>query len=345
MGRVHYYIRFLPGLLMALVSSWTGTASGATQSNEIRFGFFPNITHAQALYAKNKKSFESATKMQVKWTSFNAGPSAVEALFTDAIDITYIGPSPTINGYIRSRGEKFVIIAGAASGGAALVIRNDAAIHSEKDFAGMTIATPQLGNTQDVAARQWFSDHHYQLKEKGGTLNLIALSNADQLTTMKKKQIDGAWTIEPWVSRLEVQMGARVFLEEKDLWPGGHYVTTQLVVRKAFLVDHPELIRNLLRTHVEVTRAINDDKKAAAIILNQQLKQETGKELPPEVVSRSLARVEFTWDPYPESLKKSAEAAHKIGFLRTPPDIHGIYAMNALNEVLEQMHLTRLDLK
>ncbi|MDB6129902.1 MAG: transporter, substrate-binding protein, partial [Verrucomicrobiales bacterium] len=328
---------------MIILFAWINPASSAAPFTEIRMGFFPNITHAQALYAKNKRSFENATKMQIKWTSFNAGPTAVEALFTDAIDLTFIGPSPTINGYVRSRGEKFVIIAGAASGGAALVIRGDAAIHSEKDFGGMTIATPQLGNTQDIAAREWFSEHHYKLTEKGGNLNLIALSNADQLTTMKKKQIDGAWTIEPWVSRLEVQLGARVFLEEKDLWPEGHYVTTQLVVRKAFLADHPELIRNLLRTHVQITRKINDDKPAAAIVLNDQLKKETGKELSKEVITKSMARVEFTWDPYPETLKKSAEAAHKVGFLRKQPEIDGIYALEALNEVLQQMSLPSLE--
>src|SRR6185436_1028808 len=198
-------------------------------------GHFPNITHAQALYARAGGQFEQKIGVPIKWITFNAGPTAIESLFGDAIDATFVGPNPAINGFIKSRGEKFVIIAGAASGGAGLVVRKDAGIKMEKDFNGKTIATPQLGNTQDVAARLWFGERGYKFKDQGGSLALLALSNPDQLTLFKKKQIHGAWTVEPWLSRLELEGDGELFLDEKKLWPGGKHVTTHLVVRKSFL--------------------------------------------------------------------------------------------------------------
>ena len=308
----------------------------------LRLGYFPNVTHAQALYARATGQFEKAVGVPIEWVSLNAGPSAIEALFVDAIDATFIGPSPTINGYLRSRGEKFVIVAGAASGGAGLVVRQDSGIEDEKDFNGKVIATPQLGNTQDLAARAWFLNKGYRLKEKGGAVALIPLSNPDQLTMFKKKQIDGAWTVEPWLSRLELEGAGRLFLEEKNLWPEGRYVTTHLVMNKRFLIEKQELTRKLLGAHVAITRQINADKTAAAKILNEQLKKETGKALRPEVITVALDRVELTWDPVASSLRKSAEVSHTVGFLKKAPRLEGIYSLKLLNEVLRENNLSEV---
>src|SRR5437762_7931782 len=184
----------------------------AGEARQLRLGHFPNITHAQAVYARAEGEFERKIGVPVKWVSFNAGPTAIEAMFGDAIDATFVGPSPAINGFVKSRGEKFVIIAGGASGGSGLVVRKDADIQNETDFDGKTIATPQLGNTQDVAARVWFGERGYKFREKGGTLTLLPLSTPDQLTMFRKKQIDGAWTVEPWLSRLELEGGGELFL-------------------------------------------------------------------------------------------------------------------------------------
>jgi NitT/TauT family transport system substrate-binding protein len=311
----------------------------ANGAEELRLGFFPNITHGQALYGKGTGDFEKAIGVKIKWTAFNAGPTAIESLFVDAIDATYIGPGPTVNGYIKSRGEEFVIVAGAATGGAGLVIRKDSGIKSDKDFNGKVIATPQLGNTQDIAARSWFLEKGYKFREKGGKLSIVPLTNPDQMTMFKKKQIDGAWTVEPWLSRLELEAGAQVFLEEKDIWPEGKYVTTHLVVSRAFLVNKPELVKKLIAAHVEVTKKLQSDKAAAAKILNKQLKEETGKALKDETISRALQRVEFTWDPVPASLYKGAESAHRIGYLRKPPKLDGIYSLTLLNQVLKEQAL------
>jgi NitT/TauT family transport system substrate-binding protein len=324
-------------LATALAIHICGAAAGEVR--QLRLGHFPNITHAQALYARAGGQFEQKIGVPIIWTSFNAGPTAIESLFSDAIDAAFVGPNPAINGYIRSKGEKFVIIAGGASGGAGLVVRKDAGITTEKDFGGKIVGTPQLGNTQDVAARAWFAGRGYKFKEKGGTLTLIPLSNPDQLTLFRKKQIHGAWTVEPWLARLELEGGGELFLDEKTLWPDGRYVTTQLIVSKEFLAKNPKLVRNFLAAHVEVTQKINADKTAAAKILNAELKKETTKALPDAVIARALQRVEFTWDPISTSLRKSADAAHQVGFLRKPPDLKGIHSLKLLNEVLKEKNL------
>ena len=314
-------------------------AAPAKAAKELRLGHFPNMTHAQAIYARAGGQFEQKIGMPIRWTSFNAGPTAIEALLTDAVDLTFVGPNPAINGFIRSKGEKFVIIAGAASGGAGLVVRNGAGIANERDFGGKTLATPQLGNTQDVAARVWLGERGYKLKEKGGSVTLLALANPDQLTMFRKGEIDAAWTVEPWLARLEIEGNGKLMLDEKTLWPDGRYVTTHLVVRREFLLANAALIKKLLWAHVEVTRQINADKPAAAKRLNEELKKETGKALPDAVIERAMQRVEFTWDPISSSLRKAAEAAHKIGFIRAAPDLQGIYSLGMLNEVLQEQSL------
>ena len=327
-------------LLVSLLAGSTAFAEPAAK--QLRLGYFPNLTHAQALYARATGAFDKVGA-RIQWAAFNAGPTAVEALFADAVDATFVGPSPTINGYIKSRGEKFVVVAGSASGGAGLVVRKDSDIHSEKDFAGKTIATPQLGNTQDVAARIWLADKGYRLRERGGNVSLVPLSNPDQLTLCKKQQIDGAWTVEPWLSRLEVEGGGEVFLEEQSLWPEGRYVTTHLVVNRTFLADNQEIMRRLITALVEVTGRINSDKAAAAAVLNEQLKKETGKALKDEVIQKAMTRVEFTWDPICASLKQSAEASLRIGFIRKDPALGGIYALTLLNERLKEMNLAPVE--
>ncbi len=323
------------GLLLVLSFS----DGAADESRFLRLGHFPNMTHAQALIARAGGQFEQKIGVPIQWTSFNAGPTAIEALFADAVDATFVGPNPTINGYIKSKGAKFVIVAGSASGGAGLVVRRDAGIRTERDFHAKIIATPQLGNTQDVAARVWFRARGYKTWEKGGSLTVISLANPDQLTMMQKKEIHGAWTVEPWLSRLELEGNGILYLDEKTLWPKGQHVTTHLVVRKAFLASNPELIKNLLRSLVEVTQTINADKAEATRVVNAELKKLTGKALADRVIDKAMERVEFTWDPIRASLYGAAKAAREIGFLRTEPNLQGIYSLGSLNQVLEEKGL------
>ncbi len=305
----------------------------------LRLGHFPNVTHAQALLGRASGELERTVGAPVQWTLFNAGPSAVEALFASAVDAAYVGPNPAINGFIKSRGESFVIVAGAASGGAALVVRADAGIASAADFHGKTVATPQLGNTQDVAARIWFAEHGLVSRDRGGDLTILPLANPDQLLMFTKREIHAAWTVEPWVSRLEQEGNGRVFLEEKTLWPNGRYVTAVLVVRREFLQSHPDVVRGLLAAHVETTRRLNADREHAAQALCAELKRETAKELPLPIVRSALARVEFGWEPLPAALDKAALDAFRVGFLTSRPDLSGIWELGPLQQVLNEKGL------
>ncbi len=327
---------------MRLVATWLaaalalacGRGDPSRQGSVLRLGHFPNVTHAQALYGRATGSFEKTVGTPIAWTQFNAGPSAVEALFVGAVDASYLGPNPAINGFIRSQGRSFVIVAGAASGGAALVVRGDSGILSEADFNGKTVATPQLGNTQDVAARLWFASRGYTTRERGGDLTILPLANPDQLLMFGKRQIDAAWTVEPWVSRLEIEGKGRVFLDERQLWPDGRYVTALLAVRRGFLAEHRDLVVKLLAAHVDATRALAGDLDAASGVLAAEITRETAAKMPREIVRSALRRIELGWDPLPAALVKAAEDAHRVGFLHEVPDLAGIVEPGPLAEVL-----------
>ena len=305
----------------------------------LRVGYFPNITHAQALVGRANGQFEKAlgAGVQVEWKAFNAGPSAIEALFANAIDLTYVGPNPTVAGYVRSQGEAVRVIAGAASGGASLVVRKDSGIQNATDFHGKKIATPQLGNTQDVALRAWMRANGLKAREKGGDVQVIPISNPDQLTLFLKGQLDAAWAPEPWAARLVHDGGGRIFLDERDVWPDRQFVITNIIVSPKFLKEHPDVVKSFLRTHVELTEWITKNPAQAKQIMNQQLQKETGKPLAPEVLDDAFSRMQVTYDPIRSSLLKSTQQAFEEGFLgKTPPDLSGIYDLTLLNEVLQE---------
>jgi NitT/TauT family transport system substrate-binding protein len=305
----------------------------------LRVGYFPNITHAQALVGRANGQFEKTlgASAQVEWKAFNAGPSAIEALFANAIDLTYVGPNPTVAGYVRSQGEAVRVIAGAASGGASLVVRKDSGIQNAADFHGKKIATPQLGNSQDVALRAWMRANDLKAREKGGDVQVIPISNPDQLTLFLKGQVDAAWAPEPWAARLVHEGGGRIFLDERDVWPDHQFVITNIIVSPKFLKEHPEVVKGFLRTHVELTEWIIKNPVQAKQIMNQQLQKETGKPLAPEVLDDAFSRMQLTYDPIRSSLLKSTQQAFDEGFLgRTKPDLSGLYDLTLLNEVLRE---------
>ena len=305
----------------------------------IRAGHFPNLTHAQGVIGQATGWFDKALapEARVEWKIFNAGPSAIEALFAGAIDLTYIGPNPAINGYVRSRGEALRIVTGATSGGAALVVRADSGIQKPEDFRGKKIASPQLGNTQDVALRGWLNAHGLKLRERGGDVQVIPIANPDQLTLFIKREIDGTWAPEPWASRLIHEANGRLFLDERDLWPNGQFVTTHLIVSTRFLKEHRDLVKKWIRAHVELTEWINGNLPEAKRVLNQEIKRETGKALPLVVLDDSFSRLQITYDPIRSSLFTSARWAFEAGFLgRERPDLSGIYDLSILNETLRE---------
>ncbi|HUM04757.1 MAG TPA: ABC transporter substrate-binding protein [Terriglobales bacterium] len=322
--------------LSGIVLLFAGVASAQTV---IHVGAFPNITHSQAMVGKANGWFEKAMgpKVTIDWKGFNAGPSAIEALFAGAIDMTYIGPNPAISGYVRSNGEALRIVAGATSGGAALVVRNDSGIQKPEDFHGKKVASPQMGNTQDVALRAWLIAHGMKSADKGGDVQVIPLANPDQLTLFVKKELDGAWAPEPWATRLIREGNGRLFLDERTLWPDGRFVTAHLIVRTQFLKEHPDLVKNWIRAHVELTEWINGNLGEAKKLLNQQIQKETGKALPDAVLEEAFGRMQVTYDPVRASLMTAAKSAFDAGFLgRTMPDLSNLYDLSLLNQVLAE---------
>ena len=335
----------IAGLTLGLIGS---VVSFGAQDNKVRVraGHFPNVTHAQGVIGQARGDFEKALgdKAYIDWKLFNSGTSAIEALFAGELDITYIGPNPAVNGYIKSDGEALRIVSGSASGGAGLVVRKDAGIASAKDFNGKKLATPSIGNTQDVALRNWLGENGYKLKEKGGTVEVIPLENPDQLTLFIKKEIDGAWTVEPWVSRLIFDGGGELFLDEKELWPNGQYVTTHIIVNTKFLNEHPELVKTWLETHLQLTDWIKNNPEEAKKVLNGEIKRETGKAIPPNILDAAFKRIEFTYDPIASSLYSSAEDAYKLGFLgKKEPDLSNIYDLSILNGILKDKGLKEIN--
>ncbi len=333
-------IVLLTAVLASLVASLNLNAQGGPVV--IRAGHFPNITHSQGVIGQATGRFDKALTpdARIDWKVFNAGPSVIEAVFAGAIDIAYVGPNPAINGYVRSQGEALRIVAGATSGGAALIVRADSGIQKPSDFHGRKIATPQLGNTQDVALRSWLQKNGLKPREKGGDVQVIPIANPDQMTLFLKKEIDGAWAPEPWASRLIREANGRLFLDERDLWPQGQFVTTQLIVSTKFLKQHRDLVKKWIRAHVELTDWINRNPPDAERVLNEEIKKETGKALPLPVLDDSFSRLKVTYDPIRSSLYASANSAFNAGLLgRERPDLSGIYDLSILNEVLREKGL------
>ena len=325
-------------LVIGIVFAFTAAISTWAQT-VIRVGAFPNITHAQAMVAKANGWFDKAMGPQVKvqWTSFNAGPSAIEALFGGAIDMTYVGPNPAINGYVRSNGEALRVVAGAASGGASLVVRNDSGIQKPEDFHGKRVASPQFGNTQDVALRNWLKSHGLKTTDKGGDVQIIPMANPDQLTLFLKKDLDAAWAPEPWATRLIHEGNGRLFLDERTLWPNGQFVIGLLVVNTKFLNEHSDLVKTWIRADVDLTDWINSHPVEAKKLLNQQIQAETGKALPSIVLDEAFARMQVSYDPLHNALTTAAQQAFDDGFLgRQMPDLSRLYDLTLLNQVLAE---------
>ena len=342
-------INIIISIILGIAIIFTSAQQSFSQTEDkkiLKIGYFPNINHAQAVIGIGNGDFQKVlgTNVEVKPFIFNAGPSAIEALFAKQIDATYVGPNPAINGYVISEGKDVRIISGATSGGAVFVIRSDTGINSPSDFANKKFASPQLGNTQDVALRNYLLEHGYKTVENQGNVHILPAKNSDILTLFLKKDIDGAWVPEPWGERLIKDANGKLFLDERDLWPDGKFVTGLILVRTDYLKQNPDVIENLLKAHIEETQRINANKEEAVKAFNTELKKITGQTIPEDVLQQSLTRLEFTYDPIQQSLYKSADDAFKLGFLGdTKPDLSNIFDLNILNKILKEKALVPIN--
>jgi len=316
--------------------------SNANDAKTLRIGYFPNVNHAQAVIGLNNGDFQKHLNfIKLESQVFNSGASAIDALFSGKIDIAYVGPNPAINGYLASGGD-LKIISGSANGGSVFVVRNDSGIESVNDLGAKKLASPQLGNTQDIALRKFLLDNGYKTIDNGGNVTVVPVANPDILTLLLKKEIDGAWVPEPWGARLLKEGNSKLFVDERDLWPDGKFVTSNIAVSTDYLKNNPDVIKKLLSAHVNETNWINQNKEEAIQLFNINLKKLTGKTIPADELREALSRLEITYDPLKLSLLKSANNAYDVGLLaqgKPRPDLTGIFDLKILDEVLTEKGL------
>ena len=309
-------------LLFLGILSLIASAQAATAWDMIRVGHFPNITHVQGLVAQHLSRtghgwFEPrlGTGVKIEWYIYNAGPSAMEAILADSIDLTYVGPSPALNVYAKSNGEEIRIMAGAAAGGAALVVQPDSGLTQPADFRGKTIATPQLGNTQDIACRAWLANGGLKITQMGGDAFVVPTPNPDQLTLFQQKKVDAVWTVEPWVSRLEREAGGKVLVEQS------RESITVLVSSVKFLKTKRELARKFAQAHRELTEWILAHPEEARQMVRQELAAETRAEVSPDLIAQAWKRIVLTTDISPDEFQHFILNAQRAGFIRETPSL------------------------
>jgi NitT/TauT family transport system substrate-binding protein len=315
--------------------SEAGTPGPLDDEVTVRIGVFPNITHAPGLVAlaDGGQLSKLLPDADIAVTSFNSGTTAVEAMFADAIDITFIGPNPAINAFAKSKGDAVRVISGSTSGGAFLVVRPE--ITGPADLKGRKIASPSLGNTQDVALRAWLDEQGYATDTAGGgDVSVVPQENAQTLETFIAGTIDGAWVPEPWATRLITDAGAKVLVDERDLWPEGKYVTTHLLVARTYLEENPEVVRRVLLATVQAVDFVNAQPAEAQAIVNAEIETWTTKKLGEELLAGAWENLQFTVDPVASSLQRSADDAVALGLLEDPGDLSGLYDLTLLNGVL-----------
>nr|WP_222109737.1 aliphatic sulfonate ABC transporter substrate-binding protein [Streptomyces cupreus] len=303
--------------------------------DSVRIGYFGNLTHATALVGRHEGIFQKQLGgTTAKYSAFNAGPSEIEALNSGSIDIGWIGPSPAINGYVKANGKNLRIVSGSASGGVKLVV-NPEKIKSLKDVKGKRIATPQLGNTQDVAFLNWAAEQGWKVDAQSGEGDVSVVRSDNKVTPdlYQSGSIDGAWVPEPTASKL-VAEGGKVLLDEADLWPDKKFVITNVIVSQSFLKEHPKAVEAVLKASVEANKWINANPEKAKAAANAQLAADTGKALPADVIDQAWPSIRFTDDPLAATLDAQAKHAVAAGLLEQP-DLTGIYDLTPLNRVLK----------
>jgi NitT/TauT family transport system substrate-binding protein len=311
------------GILVILgISAFFTMVQPAIAEETIRVGHFPNITHVQGLVAQHlsrtgRRWFEERLGKDVKieWYVYNAGPSAIEAILAGSIDLTYVGPNPALNAYSKSEGEEIRIIAGAAAGGAALVVQPDSGLKQPADFRGKTIATPQLGNTQDIACRAWLANGGLKITQTGGEAFIVPTPNPDQFSLFQQRKLDAVWTVEPWVSRLEREAGGKVLIEQSN------ESITVLVSSTKFVKNKRELAAKFVQAHRELTEWVLAHPEEAKRMVQEELAIETQAKVSSELIAQAWKRITLRSEVSIEEFQQFVNNAQRAGFMRTPPDL------------------------
>jgi NitT/TauT family transport system substrate-binding protein len=322
----------------ALAAGCGGASSASSSGSKVvlRLGFLANITHEPALVglARGIFSKDLGKNVTLKTSIFSSGTEETTALLAGQLDAAYVGPNPAINAWQKSNGTAIKIISGAASGGASLVVKPG--ITSPARLKGAKLATPSLGNTQDVALRYWLKQHGLtSTPTGGGDVHITPIKpNSAAVLEFKSSQIAGGWEPEPYATEMVLDGGSRL-VNEASLWPGGKFVTTNLVVTQSFLRAHPSAVNGLLKGQVQANAYINANGSAAASVANAELTKLLGKGLKANVLAESLKYITFTDDPIASSLLTDAQHAVAVGLLTPVKNLPSIYDLGPLNKLLK----------
>jgi sulfonate transport system substrate-binding protein len=309
------------GVWVALVlSTGTGCRDSHARDGILRVGHFPNVTHAPAVVAHDLSRtgqgwFEPRTDKKVEWFVYNAGPSAMEALVAGSIDLAYIGPGPVLNLYLRAEGREVRVVAGATRGGSALVVKRGSSLRTPADFRNKRIATPQLGNTQDIACRAWLTAGGLKITQDGGDAAVVPTQNPDQLGVFQRGEVDAVWTVEPWVSRLEREADGEVLVDERQA------LTTVLVASERYLERHRETVAAFVKAHEELIGWLEREKDEALQRTREELMRETGRPIDKGLLAHCWQRMTFATAAEPAAFADLAEAAVRTGMLKKTGDL------------------------
>ena len=350
MGRRRTNVVFTTVAIAAVLLSAAvlfGYLATAPSASTLRLGFFPNLTHVQALYGIATHAFQDALQrglgdeFAIQAMAFNAGPTAIQALLSNQVDLVFVGPSPTLSGLAIAGPNVLRVIAGAASGGAFFVVQPYLNFTRDEDFGGKKFATPQARNTQDIALKYYLFERNHTTLADGGDVDVINAPYPDILSLFQRKQIDGAWVPEPWATRLVRETNGTVLVDERDLWPNRQFVTTHLVTTKRYLELHQDILRTFLAEYVNVTLRLQKANASDLGIVNDAIYNLT--EWSNDMISAAaFTNLNVTYDPIATSLATYLNWAKKLGFIDAETSLGPLYDLNLLNQILDGMGLPRV---
>jgi NitT/TauT family transport system substrate-binding protein len=314
-------ISYLIGIAIAVVGiiAFVGISQSSfdASENKIRVAFFPSIIHAVPIVGMENQTFadnlDDDLAIQVK--IFDSGPQVIESIFSNSVDIAYVGPGPVINGFLKSDGKDLKILAGAANGGASFVIQKNSGLEMIENYSGKRVAAPQISNTQDVSLRHYLAENGLKSAEKGGDVFVLNISNPDIYTLFAKGDIDGAWVPEPWATMLVEDLNGTRLYDESEFWPENQFSSVLLIGRSDYIEKNPEIIKKWINANEKTVQWINDNPDESKKLYNEFMKSYMGKTLPENIVEKSFSNIIITSEPLENSVYTFAERADSLGYL------------------------------
>jgi len=314
-------ISYLIGIAIAVVGiiAFVGMSQSSSDAseNKIRVAFFPSIIHAVPIVGMENQTFadnlDDDLAIQVK--IFDSGPQVIESIFSNSVDIAYVGPGPVINGFLKSDGKDLKILAGAANGGASFVIQKNSGLEMIENYSGKRVAAPQISNTQDVSLRHYLAENGLKSAEKGGDVFVLNISNPDIYTLFAKGDIDGAWVPEPWATMLVEDLNGTRLYDESEFWPENQFSSVLLIGRSDYIEKNPEIIKKWINANEKTVQWINDNPDESKKLYNEFMKSYMGKTLPENIVEKSFSNIIITSEPLENSVYTFAERADSLGYL------------------------------